>query len=237
MYDQVMRSGDPEASPSGAPGLSGPAHDSDEALEGSEGESQLAEAQESETLAQIGTREVGEPVDQFSLREVDKRNGNASRARRQHEAEPRVVEAPDGSIHRTKAVSLVIPEEKRCQALTVRGERCRAGKMRGMEVCIFHAHRALSDDALATLADPEAKPRLSPRKALKAVVALRAEDLAEAAVGGALDSNGIAATRAVLALVDAVDPLEQQEQQITLSREGVGEMSLKQLRQVFSPSG
>jgi hypothetical protein len=148
-----------------------------------------------------------------------------------------VVEDADGNVHRTKAVSLVIPEEKRCKAMTVRGQRCRVGRMRGLEVCVFHSHLALADQALASIAaDPdEVRPRLSPRKALKAVVALRAEELAEAAVGGALDSNGIGATRAVLALVDAVDPLEQQESTVTLSREGVGEMSLRQLRQALSP--
>jgi hypothetical protein len=58
-----------------------------------------------------------------------------------------------------------------------------------------------------------------------------------AAVGGALDSDGIAATRAVLALVDAVDPLVQEEQSLTLSREGAETATWKQLKAIFSPSG
>jgi hypothetical protein len=169
------------------------------------------------------------------VREVDRRNGNAARARKQALKEPGVIEAADGSIHRHKATSLVIPEEKRCQAITVRGERCKVGKMRGLNVCVFHAHSALSDDALATIADLEAKPRLSPRKALKAVVGLKAQELAEAAVGGALDSSGIGATRAVLALVDAVDPLVAEEATLTLTSEGVETASLRQLRQMQGP--
>jgi hypothetical protein len=171
------------------------------------------------------------------VREVDRRNGNAARARRQAAKPSEVIVDDEGNVHRTKAVSLVVPEEKRCIALTVHGERCKVGKMRGMEVCVFHAHRALSNDTLAQIADPEVKPRLSPRKALKAVVALRAEELAMAAVGGALDSDGIAATRAVLALVDAVDPLVQEEQSLTLSREGAETATWKQLKAIFSPSG
>lgn len=172
------------------------------------------------------------------VREVDRRNGNKARALRQRaRAEsPRVVEAADGSVHRLKSTTLVVPEEKRCKAMTVRGERCRVGKMRGMEVCIFHAHRALSEDALATLADPETTPRLSPRKALKAVVALRAEELAEAAVDGALASDGANRTRAVLQLVDAVDPLATEEASLTLSREGAQTAGWKQLRAVFGSS-
>src|SRR6478736_789625 len=169
------------------------------------------------------------------VREADRRNGNAARARKQAAKPPRVIEAEDGSIHRTKAVSLVIPEEKRCTSLTVRGERCRAGKMRGLEVCIFHAHNALSDDTLAQIADPEVKPRLSPRTALKAVVALRAEELAMAAVGGALQAEGLSGTRAVLALVDAVDPLVTEEATLTLSKEGAEQATWRQLRAIFSP--
>ena len=143
-------------------------------------------------------------------------------------------EAPDGSIIR-RAKALVVPVEKRCTAMTVRGERCRVGKIRGMEVCVFHAHRALSDDALAQIADPEVKPRLSPRKALKAVVALRAEQLAEAAVSGALESDGAGRTRAVLALVDAVDPLQTEEGQITLTSEGAATATWSQMRAIFNP--
>jgi hypothetical protein len=184
-----------------------------------------------------------EAVDQFTtsqgsetpVREVDRRNGNKARALRQRERvdNPRVVEAADGSIHRTKAVSLVIPAEKRCTALTVHGVRCRAGKMRGLEVCVFHAHSALSDEALATIADPEASPRLTPRKALKAVVALRAKELAEGAVDGALQADGANRTRAVISLLDAVDPLLVEEQGFTLSPEGAERATYRQLAAVF----
>jgi len=170
------------------------------------------------------------------VREVDRRNGNAARARKQALKEPEMVEDSEGNVHHLKAKSLAIPEDKRCQALTVHGVRCKAGKMRGMEVCVFHSHRALSDDALATIIDPEAKPRLTPRKALKAVVALRAGELAEAAVGGALDSDGIQRTRAVLALIDAVDPLQTEEGQITLTSEGAATATWSQMRAIFNPS-
>ena len=108
--------------------------------------------------------------------------------------------------------------------------------MRGMEVCVFHSHRALSDDTLALIAT-EAKPRLTPRKALKAVVALRAGELAEAAVGGALAAEGANRTRAILSLVDAVDPLVTEEGSITLSREGAATATWSQMRQIFNPTG
>lgn len=173
------------------------------------------------------------------VREVDRRNGNAARARKQAAKQPEMEEDGEGNIVR-RAKALVVPAEKRCSAMTVRGERCRVGKMRGMEVCVFHAHRALSDEALAQIADPEVKPRLSPRKALKAVVALRAEELAEAAVGGALSADGAQATRAVLALVDATDPLLVEEGTLTLSSTGIATASLKQLREMaagLSPTG
>jgi hypothetical protein len=111
--------------------------------------------------------------------------------------------------------------------------------MRGLEVCVFHAHRALSDDSLADIAtDPDVvRPRLSPRKALKAVVALRAEELAMVAVGSALSESGGAATRAVLALVDAVDPLMTEAGSVTLSREGAESATWSQMRQIFNPEG
>jgi hypothetical protein len=174
----------------------------------------------------------------FVLREVDRVNGNAARAARQHAAlkEQRTVEDADGNVHNVTATSLVVPEEKRCKALTVHGRRCRVGKMRGMEVCVFHAHTALTDEGLATLADPEVKPRLTPRKALKAVVALRAEELATAAVDGALSENGARRTRAVLDLVDATDPLITEEASLTLSREGAESATWKQLSAVFGTS-
>ena len=195
---------------------------------------------ESEAVGAPVTLLAGDPGAELltdPVREVDRRNGNAARARKQALKEPGVVEAEDGSIHRTKAVSLVIPEDRRCKAMTVRGVRCRAGKMRGLEVCIFHSHQALSDDTLAEIVNPEVKPRLTPRAALKAVVALRAEELAEAAVGGALSADGANRTRAVLSLVDATDPLVTEEATLTLSREGAEQATWRQLRAIFSPTG
>lgn len=167
------------------------------------------------------------------VREIDRRNGNAARARKQALKEPEMIEDEDGNVHRSKAVSLAIPEEKRCKALTVRGERCKAGKMRGMEVCVFHGHRALSDDTLALIADPEVKPRLTPRKALQAVVALRAEELAEGAVSGALAAEGSSRTKAVLALIDSVDPQVQTEETVVFTPEGARTATWKQLSAVY----
>ena len=168
------------------------------------------------------------------IREVDQRNGHAARARQQaaRAEDPRVIEDEAGNVHRTTSTTLVIPEEKRCTAMTVRGSRCKVGRMRGLQVCVFHSHLALEDEALAELATTE-KPRLSPRQALKAVVALRADELAQAAVGGALDADGLSQTRAVLALVDAVDPLVQTEATLTLTREGMATATYAQMRQVY----
>jgi len=169
------------------------------------------------------------------IREVDRRNGNAARSRRQKEraeTSPGVVEDEAGNVVRLTATSLVIPEDKRCTALTVRGSRCKVGRMRGLEVCVFHSHLALTDEGLASLADGT-KPRLSPREALKAVVNLRAEALAEAAVVGALDADGLAKTKAVLALVDAVDPLVTEERGLTLTKDEMGTATYRQLAQVF----
>jgi hypothetical protein len=170
------------------------------------------------------------------IREVDRRNGNAARARKQaaKQAESAgVVEDEAGNVHRLKATSLMIPEERRCTAMTVRGTRCKVGRMRGLEVCIFHSHLALEDDTLAALVDQDAKPRLSPRRALQHVVQLRAEQLAQAAVGGALDSTGKNATSAVISLLDAVDPLVTEGSSVTLTRQGMQDASYAQLRQVF----
>jgi hypothetical protein len=189
-------------------------------------------ASEHEVVDQYPTSQGSETP----VREVDRRNGNMARARKQAEASPRLAEDEEGNVHRLKATSLVIPEERRCKALTVHGRRCRVGKMRGMEVCVFHAHHALTDEGLAALADSEAKPRLSPRKALKAVVALKGQELAEAAVDGALSEDGARRTRAVLDLVDAVDPLTTEEASITLSREGAETATWRQLAAVFGAS-
>lgn len=172
------------------------------------------------------------------VRAVDKRNGNGARAIRQRRkalSEPGVVEDAEGNVHRTKATSLVIPEEKRCKAMTVHGARCRVGKMRGLDVCIFHAHTALGDQALEGIAaDPdEVRPRLSPRKALKARAALRADEMAEAAVDGAVSAAPRDGGRAILAVIDSVDPLVTEETTFTLSREGVDGASFKQLAAVY----
>jgi hypothetical protein len=172
---------------------------------------------------------MSEPV-----REIDREHRNGARARRQAaraDASP-VVEDADGNVHRTTATSLVIPEEKRCVATTVRGSRCKVGRMRGLQVCIFHSHLALADEQLGGLADGE-HPRLSPRAALKAVVALRADELAQAAVGGALAADGANRTRAVLSLVDATDPLVTEEATLTLSRDGAEQATWRQLQAVF----
>ena len=168
------------------------------------------------------------------VREVDQRNGHAARARKQaaQAARGEVIEDEQGNVHRTTSTTLVIPEEKRCTAMTVRGTRCKVGRMRGLQVCVFHSHLALDDDALAGIATDEA-PRLSPRQALKAVVALRAEELAQAAVAGALDADGLSGTRAVLALVDAVDPLVQEQATLTLTRDAMSTATYAQMRQVF----
>jgi hypothetical protein len=166
------------------------------------------------------------------VREVDRRNGNAARARRQAAATSAVVEDADGNVHRTTSTTLVIPEDKRCTAMTVAGARCKVGRMRGLTVCVFHSHLALADETLAQIATDE-KPRLSPRQALKAVVALRAEALAEAAVTGALEADGIGATRAVLALVDATDPLVLESSSVTLTREGIDAATFAQMRSVY----
>ena len=166
------------------------------------------------------------------VRDVDRRNGNAARARRQAAAAPRVVEDEAGNVHRQTSTSLVIPDEKRCTAMTVAGARCKVGRMRGLAVCVFHSHLALTDETLGQIVDGT-KPRLSPRKALQAVVAMNAEALAEAAVANALDADGLAGTRAVLALVDAVDPLVTEGKTLTLTREGMATATYEQMAQVF----
>jgi hypothetical protein len=171
-------------------------------------------------------------VDEPEVREVDRRNGNAARARRQAQEAPRVTEDEHGNVIRSTATALVIPEEKRCTALTIRGERCKAGRMRGLSYCTFHAHKALDDEALIAQAG-NGKPRLTPRKALQHVVQQQADQLADAAVRGALSTEGPRATSAVLALVDAVDPLVQTEERLDLTSEGMTNASYKQLRAVF----
>lgn len=168
------------------------------------------------------------------VREADRRNGHVARARQQAEralTSP-VVEDEHGNVHRTTSTTLVIPEEKRCEATTVRGTRCRVGRMRGLRFCVFHGHLAATDEVLAAAVTDE-PPRLSPRRALQRVVEQRAGELAEAAVGAALDAEGLSGTRAVLALVDAVDPLQTEGGSLTLTPEGIEAATYTQLRAVF----
>jgi len=176
----------------------------------------------------VGTQ-APTPTAPLPVREVDQRNGHAARARKQAAKPAGVAVNENGDVVRLSTSPLLIPEEKRCTAMTVRGERCKVGRMRGIAVCVFHSHLALTDETLAQIVTEE-KPRLSPRAALKAVVQHRAEELAEGAVSGALDSDGAARTTAVLKLVDAVDPLVQQEAGLTLTAEGVGTASFRQLQ-------
>ena len=137
-----------------------------------------------------------------------------------------------GNVHRLTATTLVIPEEKRCVAMTVRGERCKAGRMKALQVCIFHSHLALDNATLGRIADGQA-PRLSPRKALQAVVNLRSEELATAAVAGALSSENQNATKAVLSLLDAVDPLVATEERVEFTPEGASTASWRTLSAAF----
>jgi hypothetical protein len=173
-------------------------------------------------------------MDEDGVREVDLANRNGARARKQAAQSAGVIEDADGNVHRLTATALVIPEEKRCVAMTVRGERCKAGRMRGLQVCTFHSHLALADETLREIVG-DGKPRLTPRKALQAVVALRAEELAQAAVGGALDAGGSRSTSAVLALVDAVDPLVSEQATLSFTAEGVERASYVQLRARYGP--
>lgn len=126
----------------------------------------------------------------------------------------------DGSVLRKAAVPSMIPEGKRCEALTVRGSRCKAAKLRGLRVCMFHGHLAGDDERLAALADPSpeaSSPTLKPRQALRAVAQLRAGEMAVAAVSGALSSANRDGGRAVLSILDAVDPLAEQSAELLLS--------------------
>src|SRR5215510_11181769 len=116
-------------------------------------------------------------------------SSNGARRRRQEAQTSRTVEDHAGSVHDPRATTLRVPEEKRCEALTTRGARCKAPKLRGLRVCMFHGHLSTTDERLATLLDPRpegAAPRLSPRMALGAIAAQRAGEAAEAAVDGAI---------------------------------------------------
>ena len=144
-----------------------------------------------------------------SMPPIVRRSDSVSRSKRQAARPSRQVEDPrTKAVRKPRASTLVVPEEKRCEALTTLGARCKAPRLRGLKVCMFHGHLATDDERLATLADPKGQnPPLSPRRALKAVAALRAGELAVAAVAGALAKAPDDGGRALLALVDAVDPV------------------------------
>src|SRR4030095_6880704 len=95
---------------------------------------------------------------------------NPQRRRRQAARPPRQVEDPHTeAVHKPRATTWVVPEEKRCEALTTRGARCKAPRLRGLRVCMFHGHLSGDDERLAALADPAGvSPPLSPRRALHA---------------------------------------------------------------------
>ena len=159
------------------------------------------------------------------------RSDNAARSRRQAASSRTVVDGA-GSVRKPRATTLMVPEEKRCEALTTLGARCKAPRLRGLKVCMFHGHLANDDERLAALADPLAHPPLSPRKALKAVAAIRAGEIAVSAVAGALAKAPDDGGRALLALVEAVDPVEVTTTTMTLSTPSdVDGLSFAQLTQ------
>ena len=171
-------------------------------------------------------------------------DSSSSRARAQG-ARPSAGEVlEDGSVLRAAHVPSTIPEGKRCEALTTLGARCKAAKMRGLRVCMFHGHLAHDDERLAALADPLAQqePVLKPRQALKQVAALRAGEMAVAAVDGALTRARQDGGRAVLSVIDAVDPLVTTVESLQFTAEAIEQGSLKQLlllkqRRMASPEG
>lgn len=167
---------------------------------------------------------------------LPKGDSNVARARRQASKPAGHQETTEGDVVEAVPRSLVIPEGKRCQALTARGTRCKAPKLRGLRVCMFHGHLATDDERLLALADPDplAKPRLSPRKALKAVAELRAGEMAVRAVEGALTASARDGGRAVLGILDAVDPLTEERRTLDLTPDGVATLSLSEIRSILS---
>jgi len=144
------------------------------------------------------------------------RKDNADRSERQA-ARSTTVEDSRGSVRKPRSTTLLVPLEKRCEALTTRGARCKAPKLRGLKVCMFHGHLANDDERLAALADPEGSPPLSPRRALKAVAALRAGEIAVEAVAGALARAPSDGGASLIRLVDAVDPVVETTTTLRLS--------------------
>jgi hypothetical protein len=94
---------------------------------------------------------------------------------------------------------------------------------------MFHGHLAAKDEVLATITDPSKNPALSPRAALQAVARHRAGELAELAVEGAASASERDGGRAILALVDAVDPLREETASVRLTADDVGALSFAEL--------
>lgn len=164
---------------------------------------------------------------------IVRRSDSVARSERQAAQPSRQVEDPrTKAVRKPRATTLVVPEEKRCEALTTLGARCKAPRLRGLKVCMFHGHLANDDERLAALADPSASPPLSPRRALKAVAAIRAGEIAVSAVAGALAKAPDDGGRALLALVEAVDPVVETTTTMTLaSPSDVDGLSFAQLTQ------
>jgi hypothetical protein len=160
----------------------------------------LPTVEEQAVLAEVGPKGPKRPA-------IERRSDSVARSKRQA-ASSRTVEDGAGSVRKPRATTLLVPEEKRCEALTTLGARCKAPRLRGLKVCMFHGHLAADDERLAALADPKGSaPPLSPRRALKAVAALRAGEIAVEAVAGALAAAPRDGGASLLRLVDAVDPV------------------------------
>lgn len=157
-------------------------------------------------------------------------NGNRSRFRKQDAQLPHQVEDDAEAVRDPRPGKLIVPEAKRCEALTTRGKRCKAPKLRGLRVCMFHGHLSSTDERLMALADESSKsPRLSPRRALRAVAEMRAGEMAVKAVDGALDRADSDGGRAVLALVDAVDPQVDTSASLVVTADNVDGLSFAEL--------
>lgn len=159
------------------------------------------------------------------------RADSVKRSERQAASSRTVVDGA-GSVRKPRATTLLVPEDKRCEALTTLGARCKAPRLRGLKVCMFHGHLAADDERLAALADPLGSPPLSPRRALKAVAALRAGEIAVEAVAGALAAAPRDGGASLLRLVDAVDPVVETTTTLRLdSPASVDGLSFAQLTQ------
>jgi hypothetical protein len=95
---------------------------------------------------------------------------------------------------------------------------------------MFHGHLAADDERLAALADPEGSaPPLSPRRALAAVAALRAGELAVAAVDGAIQRAPSDGGASAIRVVDSVDPLREETQTVRLAKGDVEGLTFGEL--------